>query len=89
VLGTGHRRWVIAPTTLQLALFISVGVVITAVIERLATNGHWVQTWTYAPAMPVLPGLGIGVLPLLQWTLLPPLTVWFARRQLAGHAAGA
>jgi hypothetical protein len=89
VLGTGHRRWVIAPTTLQLALFISVGVVITAVIERLATNGHWVQTWTYAPAMPVLPGLGIGVLPLLQWTLLPPLTVWFARRQLAGHAASA
>lgn len=39
--------------------------------------------------MPVVPVIGIGALPLLQWVLLPPLILWFARRQLAGHAAGA
>jgi hypothetical protein len=89
VLGTRDRNWVMAPSTLQLALFIGVGVAVTAVIEWLATNGHWLQTWTYAAGMPVVPGIGIGVLPLLQWVLLPPLILWFARRQLAGQAVGA
>jgi len=89
VLGTRDSNWVMAPSTLQLVLFIGVGVAITAVIERLAMNGHWLQTWNYGPGMPVVPEIGIGVLPLLQWVLLPPLILWFARRQLAGQAAGA
>ena len=29
--------------------------------------------------MPVVPGLGAGLWPLLQMTLLPPLTVWIAQ----------
>ena len=52
-------------------------------IEWLATSGHWVQSWSYLPAMPLLPGTGIGVAPLLQWVLLPLLTVWYVRRQLS------
>jgi hypothetical protein len=39
--------------------------------------------WSYAPAMPTLPILGTGVVPLLQLIVLPPLTIWFVRRQLA------
>ena len=56
---------------------------ITAGIEWLATRGHWVQSWNYLPAMPLVPGTGIGLAPLLQWVLLPLMTVWFVRRQLA------
>ena len=41
------------------------------------------QAWTYAPAMPVLPGLGTGLAPLLQWLLVPPLALLWAR----GHSA--
>jgi hypothetical protein len=37
------------------------------------------HAWAYAPAMPVLPGLGIGLAPLLQWLLVPPLALLWAR----------
>ncbi len=78
-----NRRWVLAPSSRQLALFIAIGVCITAVIEWLATHGLWIGSWTYSPAMPVVPGVGIGLSPLLQWLVLPLLVVWFVRRQLA------
>ena len=51
------------------------GSLIIAVIEWLAMRGHWMQGWNYLPAMPLLPGTGIGVAPLLQWVLLPLLTL--------------
>lgn len=78
-----RRRWIVAASGWQLAWFIAIGVSITAVIEWLATRGHWVGSWSYLPSMPLLPGTGIGLAPLLQWVLLPLLTVWFTRRQLA------
>lgn len=37
------------------------------------------QAWAYAPAMPVLPGLGTGLAPLLQWLLVPSLALLWAR----------
>lgn len=37
-------------------------------------------SWQYAPEMPVIPLLGIGLSPLLQWLIVPPLGLWFARR---------
>ncbi len=77
------RRWVVSASGWQLALFMAIGVVITAGIEWLATRGHWVQSWSCLPAMPLLPGIGIVLAPLLQWVVLPLLTVWFTRRQLA------
>jgi len=46
------------------------------------------QAWTYAAAMPLLPGIGIGVAPMLQWLLLPSLALWYAfGRPGAGAAA--
>lgn len=58
----------------------SAGVTITVVFERLATGP--LGSWAYAETMPVVPVLEVGVLPLLQWIVLPPLMVWFVRRQL-------
>jgi len=31
------------------------------------------RSWAYAPAMPVLPGVGTGLAPLLQWLIVPSL----------------
>jgi len=39
--------------------------------------------WAYSEAMPHLPVLGTGLLPLLQWLVIPPLVLWFIRRQIA------
>lgn len=36
--------------------------------------------WMYTERMPVVPLFGAGLWPLLQMTLLPPLTFWIARR---------
>lgn len=77
---TRRRRWVLAPSRYEVAGFIAVGLAITAVIEWLATRGRWAQTWTYSAEMPVIPGIEIGLSPLLQWVVVPPLALWFVRR---------
>ncbi|MEO8223611.1 MAG: hypothetical protein ABI661_02315 [Gammaproteobacteria bacterium] len=83
--GSG-RNWIMAPTRLQMTAFVLVGVSITVAIELLATRGWWYSGWSYSAAMPVLPGLRVGLVPLIQWIVLPPLAVILARRQLRGHS---
>lgn len=80
------RRWFLTPKGWQLPLFMAVGVSITVAIEWLATRGYWMASWNYLPAMPLMPGTGIGLVPLLQWIVLPLLTVWFVKRQLDHRA---
>ncbi|MBP6195732.1 MAG: hypothetical protein KA451_15230 [Methyloversatilis sp.] len=83
------RSWILASKGWQLSLFVAIGVSITAGIEWLATRGYWMASWNYLPTMPLVPGTDIGLVPLLlQWIVLPLLTVWFVRRQLA-HCAQA
>jgi hypothetical protein len=79
----GHSRsraWILRPTPFEVAGFVAAGVGITIMLEWLATE--ILNRWRYAEAMPTLPLLGTGLLPLLQWLILPPLVVWFVRRQL-------
>ena len=81
--ATMDRWWFRAPSRLQMLSFIAVGVIITVVIEHFATQSMdraW--GWRYADTMPTIPVLGIGLTPLLQWILLPPLAIWFVRRQI-------
>ena len=77
-----HRGWVVVPTTSTVLGFTACGLAITVAIERLALGGFWLQDWSYSPLMPVVPGLGVGLTPLAQWLVLPPLLIWLVRRQL-------
>lgn len=77
-----HRGWVVVPTASRVLGFTSCGLAITVAIERLALAGQWMQGWLYSPLMPVVPGLGVGLSPLIQWLVLPPLLIWMVRRQL-------
>ncbi len=38
------------------------------------------QSWAYRDLMPVLPPLGTGISPLLQWLVLPWLCLWGLRK---------
>jgi len=76
----GSRGWILHATARQVAGFVTVGVLITLVMEWLATRV--LGRWAYAETMAVVPLLGVGVAPLVQWIVLPPLVVWFVRRQL-------
>ncbi len=77
---TRSRSWILNSSPSQVGAFVAVGVVITIILEALATGP--LERWTYTSSMPTLPVLGTGILPLLQWILLPLLTIWFVRRQL-------
>ena len=74
------RRWILEPSGSHIGSFVALGVVITIAIESLATGPY--QRWSYSPLMPTIPIIGTGIFPLLQWIVLPPLTIWFVRRQL-------
>ena len=75
-----RRRWITDPRWPQVAAFVGVGLLVTLLFERLATGP--LDRWQYADAMPIIPLLGIGLAPLLQWLVLPPLLLWFVRRQI-------
>ncbi len=79
----GDRRWILKPSVRQIGILMAVGIAITIAFEWHATE--IAGRWTYAEHMPVLPILGTGLLPLLQWTLLPPLIVWFVSRQIGRY----
>lgn len=74
------RQWFYQPRLWQIGGFILIGVVMTVIFEALATGP--LNIWEYATLMPTVPFLGTGLLPLLQWVLLPPIIVWFVKRQL-------
>lgn len=78
----GSRRWVFAPHVPQLAAFMLTGLVVTILIEFAATRSWGVFDWRYTPSMPVVPIIGTGLAPLMQWIIVPPLVLWFVRRQI-------
>jgi len=78
---TGRRSWIIHHSIRTTVGFMGIGIILTIMTEYWATQVD--GRWSYATDMPRLPLLGTGLLPLLQWILLPPLLLWLIRRQLA------
>lgn len=62
-------------------LLIGLAVAYTAASERrnLAAGG-----WSYSEWMPVVPMIGVGLMPLLQWLVLSPLALHLAARLSRG-----
>lgn len=54
-----------------LVLMSATGLVISVGIEWIAINTF--RRWQHTPAMPLIPGLGVGLAPVLQMMLLPPV----------------
>ena len=69
--GWGLRvRWNVYATAALL------GLIYGALVERIAlATGRW----SYTERMPVVAMIGAGLWPLLQMTLLPPLTIWIGQ----------
>ncbi|WP_036488456.1 hypothetical protein [Myxosarcina sp. GI1] len=75
------RRWILQPNWWQVVVFVLVGIMITIIFEALATGV--LDRWQYGEVMPTLPVFGTGLLPILQWLIIPPLIIWFVKRQLS------
>ena len=83
-LAARSPAWVRVPTIRQVSGFVAIGLVVTIAVEIVATRSNGQFSWRYAPAMPVTPLFGVGLVPLLMWVVVPLLVLWFVRRQIAG-----
>ena len=75
--------WADQPGSGDYALMLIAGLGIAVVVEWVGFYG--LNRWRYTASMPLLPGLGVGVVPVLQMLILPPLIFrmtgwWLARR---------
>ena len=80
-----HFRW---PSFGWLMVFtaIALGAAYTIFSEWL--NVEIRRTWSYTAAMPVLPVLGTGLAPLLQWLVVPGLALAIVGYRYRRHAYG-
>ena len=77
-----RRLWLIAPGRGQYAGYLGLG--LAATVAREWWNVAVRHSWEYTAAMPTVAGMGAA--PLLQWVVLPPLTLWLARSAIEGRS---
>lgn len=78
----GSRQWIQMRRRVPFVVFIAVGIVLTVAFEYYyMTISH---RWSYFGLMPLVPPLGTGLSPLVQWIVIPPLVLWLTRRHLQG-----
>ena len=78
-LMTGRRDWFISPGVRGYALMLATGLVIAVVVEWVAVR--IAGQWDYNDGMPVVPLLGVGLAPIAQMLLLPPLIFHLVARR--------
>lgn len=72
-----NRHWYLDSRYLGGAVFSGIGFAYTMWSEWVNTSIR--SSWAYQPEMPMI--LGIGIAPLLQWVLIPPVLVALLRRR--------
>lgn len=66
-----RHNWFERPGARAYILMLVAGLTIAIAVELIAVQG--LQRWSYAPAMPRLPVLDVGIVPIVQMLVLPPL----------------
>ena len=74
--------WFVRPGLQGAIVMVAVGLVLGVTVEWVAV--HVLQRWAYTARMPCVPGLNVGVVPVAQMLILPPLifrlvAVWYRR----------
>jgi len=75
MLLTRERYWFLRLSGLSLLLLAATGFSVAILVERRALERG---DWRYAPAMPLVPGLGVGWSPVLQMALIPLGLAWLS-----------
>jgi hypothetical protein len=74
----GHSSWPSARFGAVTLLTSVGGLVYTIFSEWLNTEVR--GSWAYTNWMPTLPLIGTGLAPFVQWLVIPPVALWWARR---------
>ena len=82
----GQSDWTDQPGWAAYALMLMTGLSVAVIVEWVGFYG--LNRWNYTASMPLLPGLGIGVVPVLQMLILQSLIFritgwWLARMRWA------
>lgn len=82
-----RRDWFFRPGVRGYVLMLVTGLVIAVSIELVAV--YVMGRWEYTKQMPLVPGLGVGLTPVAQMLVLPPIifhvvTVWLERAKTRG-----
>jgi hypothetical protein len=72
------RRWFVPPAPLRYVVAVVVGVALQIAVEWVMV--YRLNRWGYASNQPILPLVGLGILPVLQPIVLLPLTFWLTAR---------
>lgn len=83
VAAIGTRRWINDATPRMIAGYLACGVGATIALEYISV--YRLSRWSYSSIMPTIGG--IGVVPLVQWLVLPLVVLWLTHRHLAGASA--
>ena len=73
-----NRRWFTLPGMRAPAVFFTVGLLLTIGLEYVHTQ--ITGRWAYDGSMPLVPIIGTGMTPILQWIFVPLFVVWYLRR---------
>jgi Cu/Ag efflux protein CusF len=77
--------WFRRPGLRGYAWMLASGLTLSVIVEWIAV--HVLNLWSYTPAMPLLPGLRIGLVPIAQMLMLPPAIFAVAARVLPERGA--
>ena len=72
----GNTAWPIQRAGRVAAVAVAAGLAYTVFSEWLNIGVR--RSWAYSDLMPVLPLLGTGLSPLLQWLVVPAAALWLA-----------
>ena len=82
----GNARWPAKRFTRVAFVTVGAGVAYTIFSEWL--NLVVRQSWAYSEAMPVVPLIGVGLSPLLQWLVIPGVAMLVVRRSRSQSSPG-
>ena len=69
-----HQNWFEHPGVPGYLVMLTTGFSLAVLVEWVGV--YVLGRWQYTETMPVVPGLGVGVVPIAQMLLLPPLIFW-------------
>lgn len=87
VVAASSRRWLWAArpwSRRQLLVYATSALALAIMVEARALAA---SSWAYTDSMPLIPGLNVGLLPVVQLLLLFPLTLVVVGRLSGGHRA--
>jgi hypothetical protein len=78
--------WFVYPRARHYSVMLGAGLGLGVVVEWVAVRV--INRWAYTEQMPLIPGLAIGVIPVIQMVVLPPViffvvATWIKHRALS------